>query len=165
MRPAELGPRPLPAGLEARAGFLLNKAAQRVVALAEDALKPSGLKSRHYGVLVLLEAEGARSQQEIADRLQIDRTTMAGIVDDLERLGLAERRAHPANRRAYAVHLTSAGARSLPGLTEVVAAAEGECLASLAPAERALLTDLLGHLVGLNGAPTAPDADRAPARR
>ncbi|MGH3600448.1 MAG: MarR family winged helix-turn-helix transcriptional regulator [Pseudonocardiaceae bacterium] len=38
----------------------------------------------------------------------IHRNVMVGLVDELEDRGLIERRRHPADRRAHAIHLTAA---------------------------------------------------------
>jgi DNA-binding MarR family transcriptional regulator len=103
----------LPAALAASVGFVLSKAAQGAVALTEAALRPFSLKPQHYGVLVLVSQHRGQSQQVIAHQLQIDQTTMATMVDDLERLGLVVRRVHPANRRARALKLTALGAPAL----------------------------------------------------
>src|SRR3977135_3284996 len=84
-----------PAALTESSGFLLNKAAQRAVALGEEALQAFGVKPRHYGVLEAVSDAGPRSQQQIGHLLQIDRTTMAAVADDLERLGLAIRQPYP----------------------------------------------------------------------
>src|SRR6185369_13805919 len=56
----------------------------------------------------LWQADGL-SQAELSNKSQIDRTTMGGIVDRLEKEGLVERRPHPDDRRAYQVFLTKRG--------------------------------------------------------
>ena len=73
--------------LSASTGFLLNKAAQRVLAEFEDVLEPFELGSREFGVLSLLDSRGPHSQHSISKQLQIDRTTMVAVIDDLEQRG------------------------------------------------------------------------------
>ncbi|NIB32861.1 hypothetical protein HBB16_15900 [Pseudonocardia sp. MCCB 268] len=52
------------------------------------------------------------TQQEPGARLGIHRNVVVGLIDDLKRRGLAERRKHPDDRRAHAVRLTDPGASS-----------------------------------------------------
>lgn len=132
----------LPAELEASTGYLLGKAMQRATALMDGALSRRGLKARHYGVLLVVR-DAPRSQQEVGELLAIDRTTMAAIVDDLERLGLAERRPHPANRRGYQVRLTDSGRRRLKAIIAEVRQADLELTAGLTTGETEQLRKLL----------------------
>lgn len=49
----------------------------------------------------------------LADPLGIPASRMVGIVDELERRSLVERRRNPDDRRAYALHLTAEGSKVL----------------------------------------------------
>ena len=138
----------LPAELADSVGFLLGKAMQRAGGAVEAALARYDLKARHYGALLALREHGPSSQQEVADLLVIDRTTMANIVDDLERLGLAERRPHPGNRRAHQVHLTERARREPPGMIAAVRQADREWTGRLSAAEVGQLRSLLRRAVG-----------------
>jgi DNA-binding MarR family transcriptional regulator len=140
----------LPAALAASTGFILSKAAQRAAALTEAALQPFGLKPRHYGVLMLLGERGPDRQQQIGATLQLDRTTMAAIADDLERLRLAVRQPDPRNRRANALRLTATGVQLLAQLGAVVSAADQALLAPLGESERQQLHQLLLPLITLD---------------
>ena len=53
------------------------------------------------------------SQRALGRRLRIDKSPMVGLLDDLERLGLAERRRSESDRRVQAIHLTRAGGDAL----------------------------------------------------
>jgi DNA-binding MarR family transcriptional regulator len=114
---------------------LLGKAMQRAGRILDQALDGHNLKGRHYGVLVVLADRELRTQQEVADLLALDRTTMAAAVDDLEELGLAERRPHPSNRRAHQLSLTKGGREKLPALVAAVQAADRGLTADLTEAE------------------------------
>jgi DNA-binding MarR family transcriptional regulator len=86
--------------------FLVQAVHRRGRRIYNAALKPLGLEARHVGVLGLLAASGPLIQRQIAEALDIDKSSVVTIVDDLERAGLAERRAAPRDRRAYAVRIT-----------------------------------------------------------
>ncbi|MEC3974770.1 MarR family winged helix-turn-helix transcriptional regulator [Amycolatopsis sp. H20-H5] len=66
------------------------------------------------------------TMRELTDRLKVDSPYTTLLVDDLEQRGLAERTAHPADRRRKIVTVTPEG---------VVAAARAEQIVSRPPAE------------------------------
>ncbi|WP_327290272.1 MarR family winged helix-turn-helix transcriptional regulator [Streptomyces sp. NBC_01198] len=72
-------------------------------------LTPLGISPRQYGVLSLLSEQDGLSQHELCRALNIHRNVMVDLVDELEARGLAQRRRHPADRRAHALHLLPAG--------------------------------------------------------
>jgi len=117
----------------------------------DTVLSHYGFKPQHYGMLLVVR-DAPRSQREVGELLAIDRTTMAGIVDDLERLGLAERRPHPANRCGYQVRLTHPGSELLKVLAAEVQQADVELTAD----PRAGETELLRKLLNTVAAPLLP---------
>src|SRR5919198_809261 len=90
---ADVEPSP-PRTLMAQPGFLIAKAAQRASALTEAALAPLRLSGRHYGVIEAVGEWPGSTQQALADRLRLDRTTMAQLVDELVALRLLRRDVH-----------------------------------------------------------------------
>ncbi len=125
---------------------LLSRVAQRMRDRFESQVAELGLRSKHYGVLILLQDEPL-TQIEIARSLEVDRTTMVSLVDDLARLELVERALHPDDRRAYAVTLTAKGRDVLQLATRAVDEVEAECLAPLSVEERAQLRALLQKIL------------------
>jgi DNA-binding MarR family transcriptional regulator len=138
----------LPADLLAVTWFLLGKSADRATEMVDNALSPFGIRRRHFGVLVVLAESPGSSQQEVADRLGIDRTTMAKIVDDLEELRLLRRTTHPKSRRANALELTPSGSRLLPRATKAVEEADDRLVTSLSRSQRHQLRRLLQVVAG-----------------
>jgi len=67
-----------------------------------------------FALLAFLWQLDGLTQVELSEKGQIDRTTVGGLVDRLEKIGLVERRQHPRDRRAYKIHLTNRG-RELEG--------------------------------------------------
>jgi DNA-binding MarR family transcriptional regulator len=80
---------------------------------ANDAFRDLPIEIRHYGTLVALDELGPTSQQALTNRMQVSATTVTQVIDDLERLGLVERRRNPTDRRSYTITMTPAGARVL----------------------------------------------------
>ncbi len=102
---------------------------------AGPALLPYGIDGRELAVLAVLGAAVPLSQQQAADQLGVDRTTMVALVDVLEDKGLVTRRRSPDDRRKNIVALTDAGRRCLKGAGAARDEAEREFLAPLGDAE------------------------------
>ncbi|MGV0741999.1 MarR family winged helix-turn-helix transcriptional regulator [Mycolicibacterium sp. XJ870] len=131
------------AELHQRIPFLLS---QLGVYLAEDfvaRLRPHGVGPRTYAVLMALHAQDGQSQRQLSDRLGIHRNAMVTVVDKLEHQGLVVRRAHPDDRRAFAVTLTDKARELLPAVDLHGRAQEAQITAVLTEQERACLLDLL----------------------
>ena len=75
--------------------------------------------------------------------LPIDRTNLVGLLNELETLGLIERRRSPDDRRRHTVVLTAAGVRRLQEIETTLSTVESRVLAALDDDERATLFALL----------------------
>ena len=131
--------------------FLLVQLGFHVAGRYGELLKPLGLEQRQAGMLVRLAENDGRSQQAIAELMGVNPTRMVFLTDELEKLGLVERRRNPADRRSHALHLTEAGKAMLARVREVTAAHEDAVTAGLTGAEREQLTALLRRLAGAQG--------------
>ena len=142
--PVDIG---VPEVILERMGFLLNRVALKQRELVEEVLKPFGLIGKHLGILLLIEDRGSLPQQEIGKCMYIDRTTMVGMIDDLEKLGYVERKAHPTDRRAHALYLTAKGREVLPKLYRLSLEAEKKLLKPLPAGDQKQLGRILRQLV------------------
>lgn len=95
--------------IENSIGFLLAKAYQRGFAIFKEQLDQFNLTPQQFSLLAFLWIEDGLSQAELSEKSQIDRTTICGLVDRLEKEGLVNRLPHPADRRAYRICLTDRG--------------------------------------------------------
>ena len=129
--------------LTTQLGMLLRVAHARAGRRANEALRPLGLEGRHLGVLLVLDRAGPLSQTRIGEELGADKSAMGRTVDDLERLGAAERRPDPADRRARQVSLTAAGEQLVARAKRVAAETADEVFQELSVEEQATLRDLL----------------------
>jgi DNA-binding MarR family transcriptional regulator len=109
-------------------------------------LVPFQLHPREFAVLRTVGAEEGQTQQALADRLQIPRSRMVAIVDELEGRALVERRPNQADRRVRELYVSAAGRKLLDRAFEQVLEYEGQIGASLSPAEREQLLKLLGRI-------------------
>jgi DNA-binding MarR family transcriptional regulator len=116
-----------------------------------ERLQPLGLEQRQAGMLVRLAANEGRSQQAIAAMLGVNATRMVFLVDELEKLGLVERRRNPDDRRSHALYLTDQGRAALARVGAVAAEHEEQMSAGLSGAERGELISLLRRVAATQG--------------
>lgn len=146
-------PRPSPEALT----LLVTKAHDLYVEILESAVEPFGLRSKDFIVLTAIESAGPQSQQDLARTHGIDRTTMVGVVDGLERLGLVQRARNPDDRRKYAIGLTPEGQALLRHkISPAILEALDTYLSPFTPAERTQFTTLLWRLVHTRPGQPAP---------
>jgi len=138
-----------PEPLASAPGFLLSWNGQRMAAKFAAALEPLGLRPPHFGVLTLIDAHPGSAQQELVTRSLIDPSSMVAVVDELEAMGLAERRRHPEDRRKHAVYLTARGKRTLDGARKAAIEMAQEVFAPLDAGELETLRRLLRKLAGV----------------
>ncbi len=148
---AEVKGEGLPEALAGRIGFLLARSAGRVREMAEEALTPLGILPRHYGVISAIRHAGHITQQSVGKMLNIDRTTMVWLVDELERKGLVSRGVHPRDRRCHLLCLNPSGHRLFQEAVRRMEQREKELLTPLTAEERDELRRILTKLFGNTG--------------
>ncbi|WP_169739675.1 MarR family winged helix-turn-helix transcriptional regulator [Amycolatopsis taiwanensis] len=133
--------------LEVRLGGQLYLAHRYARAAANHALRKYQLDLRHLGVLGYLAEDGPTSQRMLVDRLQMDKSSMVYVIDELERQGLADRRKDERDRRSYAVHITAKGRERLAAAMETTGDAMAELLVPFSVAEQRHLHELLARFI------------------
>jgi DNA-binding MarR family transcriptional regulator len=114
-------------------------------------LAPLGLEQRQAGMLLRLAVNQGRSQQAIAEMIGVNATRMVFLVDELEKLGLVERRRNPADRRSHALYLTSAGTATVDRVRAIAAEHEAALTAGLTAGEQEQLIGLLRRIAAEQG--------------
>lgn len=141
-------------------GYLLSRIGTLGQRRFAERMGQLGLTPRMWGALNVLDAEGALSQHALGVCVGMDPSSMVATIDELEAQGLVQRRRHPTDRRAYALHMTDAGRETLTRGRELAGHAQDELLAGLNADERAQLHALLLRLAG-NVDPSAPPGGAA----
>ncbi len=137
--------------------YLLDHASHVLRTRIAAALAEIGLTPRMHCVLVhALEEE--RTQIQLAEIGDMDKTTMVVTVDALERTGLAERRPSENDRRARIIAVTPKGARAAERSQEIVDRVHGEVLAALPERDRKVFLRAMNALVTGYLAQPAEDA-------
>ncbi|MFM0094821.1 MarR family transcriptional regulator [Paraburkholderia nemoris] len=117
-----------------------NRAFTRVV---EGPLRELGFAMSQVPVLVTLKKAGALSQAELARLAEVEQSSMAQLLNRMERDGLVERVADPADRRSRLISLTDEAARQLPSGKSVMDAVSRQALAGFSAEEKEQLASLL----------------------
>jgi DNA-binding MarR family transcriptional regulator len=105
-------------------------------------------QARDFAVLASLADQRVSSQQELAERLEINRTIMVKLIDRLQEAGYVTRTRNPDNRRSYVLSLTDQGRKALEEMQPSVLERDRLLTANLRPEERERLNDLLRALLG-----------------
>ncbi len=131
---------------DAHLGYLLKHVQLRFFELSAAALEPLGINGREAAVLRAIADRYPVSQGEIARTMNVDRTTMVALIDDLQGKGLVRRRQDPEDRRKNAVELTDVGRHTVRQAAGAVERAERDFLGALSAAEAAQFKQILRAL-------------------
>jgi DNA-binding MarR family transcriptional regulator len=147
--------------LSRHTGFLISKmgmvAQKRFGAMIESL----GLTTRMWGALNVLDVEGPITQHALCKCIGMDPSSMVSTIDELEANGFVERRRHPNDRRAHALHITEAGEQTLAKGRRLARRAQDELLAPLNAQEREQLHGLLLRLAEASQESKDVEADAA----
>jgi DNA-binding MarR family transcriptional regulator len=132
--------------IEKSVGFLLAKAYQRGCAIFKEEFEGYDLTTQQFGILAFLWQEDGISQAELSGRSQIDRATIGGLIDRLEKEGLVKRQPHPEDRRAYRIRLTQKGKGLEKELTTIANRVKERFIGKLSDDEVKSLVELLEKL-------------------
>ena len=106
--------------MEDSLAFLLSDTSRLLRRRFDVRARSLGVSRAQWQVLFALSRNEGINQTGLADLLEVETITLCRMVDRLEEAGLVERRADPADRRAWRLHLT-ATARPLLGELRAVA--------------------------------------------
>ena len=139
----------------------------RMFRAVNDEMAGCGLSVARTKVLRRLCEQGPTRQSVLAANCALSPHSITDLVDGLERLGLAERRPDPVDRRAKLVAITDAGQTALDVANATWERLLTQIFGSLSQADRETLLRLLGSLDDaaqqLIAASAAPGATAASA--
>lgn len=75
---------------------------------ADKRARAHGMTRAQWTILLGLSRQPGLVQKELAELLEVEPITVARLIDRLEARGMVERRADPADRRCWRLHLTEA---------------------------------------------------------
>jgi DNA-binding MarR family transcriptional regulator len=145
------GPPSIHAALLQHTGFLISRMGMVAAKQFAERISSIGLTPRMWGALNVLDAEGEITQHSLCQAIGMDPSSMVATIDELEAKGLVERRQHPNDRRAHALHVTKKGEETLAEGRKLARSAQADLLAPLNDEERQQLHDLLLRLAIATG--------------
>lgn len=107
---------------------LLHRAQQLAADRFALLVGESGVTLRQFAVLAAIDEQPGLSQTDLVRATGIDRSTLADMMNRMEKRGLVERSASPSDGRANAVALAEAGAQILLNATQHARAADAAIL-------------------------------------
>jgi DNA-binding MarR family transcriptional regulator len=154
----------------------LLRTGDEVFRVSEDNYASHHLSQGRFGVLMLLWRsstvptpdkaddhclpDGPLTPAELADAAGVTRATMTGLIDTLERDGLAKRVRDPNDRRMMSVNLTPKGRRLLETIMPLHFRGMAEIMSPLKESERKTLVRLLNKILQHASALAQPVAER-----
>jgi DNA-binding MarR family transcriptional regulator len=99
-----------------------------------------------FGMLQVIAANPGLAQSRLAEAMEVDRSTIVKVVDQLEGRGLIIRKPSPTDKRSYCLQLTNQGRAALRRMETLVLRHEAEVTKALSADERQLLIGLLTRL-------------------
>ena len=126
--------------------FLVGKVSRKMSRITRDRLAPYGLTPTQFFLLTALYEEDGLLISALARKVALDRATLTGLLDRLERDGLTERRADPEDRRAIRVHLTAKAEELREALTGLYHDNNGMFLSLLSREEKEVFERVVNKL-------------------
>ena len=127
-------------------GYVLRRAQLAVFQDFLAAFAPFDVRPAQFSVLTIIERNPGLTQSQVAEALGIKRTNFVGMLDTLEKRGLAERRQTARDKRSYALYLTAEGAALMRRLKPVLKAHESRMIAKVGEDGRDRLVALLHEI-------------------
>jgi len=126
--------------------FLLAQVGAHAADKFGERLEPLKLTPAHAGILRVIHHSEGISQQALAKHLGMFPSRVVFVLDELQRLGLVERRASAKDRRTYALHLTAGGKARLEAIGRIAREHQEALCAALNQGERETLGLLLSRI-------------------
>ncbi|MGH6632091.1 MarR family winged helix-turn-helix transcriptional regulator [Sphingopyxis sp.] len=123
-------------------GFLLNDTARLFRRSFNARTRDSGITALQWRLITYLKRHEGVRQGPLAELIEVEPITLSRMVDRLVEAGLVERRADPADRRAWKLYLTPRAGELLNGMRPIADALTAEAVEGLSAAE-------VDQLVGL----------------
>lgn len=132
-------------------GFLLTETARMFRKLLDRRLQPLGLSRAQWSVLAILAHRDGLSQSQLAEILEVEKTTTGRLVDQVEKRGWVERRPIPGDRRLWGVYLTEQARPLIVEVERIVLNTRLDVLDGLSPTQQ---RDLSGALLAVKASLT-----------
>ncbi|WP_089134673.1 MarR family winged helix-turn-helix transcriptional regulator [Sphingorhabdus sp. SMR4y] len=124
-------------------GFLVGDISRLIRRTFDERAKAIGITRPQWRVLTWLQRHEGINQSALADMLELDAMALCRMVDRLQAADMVERRADPADRRAWKLYLTSKGIALTEQLQPIGEELLQEALVDISPEDQ----DKMYHLL------------------
>jgi len=126
--------------------FQVGRVSRKMTRITKEKLIPYGLTTTQFFLLTALYEEDGLPISVLAQNVALDKATLTGLIDRLERDDLTERRADPEDRRAIRIHLTAKAEGLRKELTELYHDNNGMFLSLLSREEKEVFERVVNKL-------------------
>jgi len=116
--------------------FSVGRISRKLNKVTKESIASYGLTTSQFFMLIALYEENGILISKLAEKVALDRSTLTGLVDRLERDGLVKRTNDPNDRRAIKVYLTDKAEELRHDLLEIYHKNNSMFLSILSPKER-----------------------------
>ena len=127
-------------------GFRLRRIQNQLSRAFAAETQRYGLRHGEFSALAIIGANPGLSQMMLAREVGLDKSAAVLVIDDLERLGFAQRRRSATDRRRYALYATPAGDAALADMFDQLLLVERDALNALEAKEMHVLNSLLDRI-------------------
>ena len=131
--------------------FLLAQIGAHAANKFAERLATVNLSPPQVGILGILRRSGGLSQQDLAGTLRMHPSGLVAVIDELEELGLVQRKDSPDDRRTYALHLTDKGIATLSDVGRIAHEHNKSLCRALSDEEREQLRGFLQRIADEQG--------------
>lgn len=140
--------------------FLVSDVSRLIRRRFDARARAFGVSRAQWQVLIALSRNEGINQTGLADYLEVETITLCRMIDRLAEAGLVERRADPADRRAWRLHLTAAAHPLIVQLKALGEDVVAESVAGVDPSHLATTVAAL-NAIRTNLSSRAPDVSTA----
>ncbi len=126
--------------------FQVGRVARKMSRITREKVTQYGLTTAQFFLLNALYEEDGILISALASKVALDKATLTGLLDRLERDDLTERRSDPGDRRAIRVHLTAKAEGLRAELTELYHDNNGMFLSLLSQEEKEVFERVVNKL-------------------
>jgi len=128
--------------------YLISRAQHGLMTHLKKTLNAAGanITPAQAGILFLL-GKTTHTMTELSRSLSIDNSAITGLVDRLEKSGLAERTANPADRRTFLIRITDKGKSEIDRALVIIKAVNEEIKSGFSESEVETFKKILNGLL------------------
>lgn len=132
---------------ENSAGYLVNHMARLFAQELQQRIKPLGIVTGQFPILLELWEKDGVSQRELLEKLDIEQATLANTLTRMQRDGIIRRTKHPTDARAQQIWLTERAKDVREEAYKSALEVNSNALSCLDQTDRALFMQFMGKII------------------